>query len=60
MLLNKYIYIQILPINVNIMELVTYAIKIIAKLETIANGIDFFGFVASSPVVAIISKPMNA
>lgn len=28
--------------------------------ETIARGMLLFGFVASSPVVAIISKPMNA
>lgn len=53
----KVIYV---PIRVNIMELVTYAIKIMTKLETIANGIDFFGVAASSPVVAIISKPIKA
>lgn len=48
------------PMSVNIIELVTYAIRIITKLETIAKGIDFFGVAASSPVVAIMSKPMNA
>lgn len=51
---------QISPINVNIIELVTYAMRIMIKLETIANGMDFLGFVASSPVVAMISNPMKA
>lgn len=48
------------PIKVIIIELVTYAIKIMTKLDTIANGIDFFGVAASSPVVAMISKPIKA
>jgi len=30
------------------------------RLPTIARGMDFLGFVASSPVVAIMSKPMKA
>lgn len=42
------------------MELVTYAVRMIPKLVMMANGMDFFGFVASSPVVAMMSKPMNA
>lgn len=42
------------------MEEVMYAIKIIIKLRIMAKGIDFFGFFASSPVVAIISKPIKA
>lgn len=49
-----------LPIKVKIIELVTYAVRIIPKLVMIARGMDFLGLLASSPVVAIISNPMNA
>ncbi len=34
--------------------------KHITSEDIIASGIDLPGFLASSPVVAIISKPMNA
>lgn len=46
--------------RVRIIELVTYAMRIIIKLVTIARGMDFFGLFASSPVVAMMSKPMKA
>jgi len=46
--------------RVSIIEEVTYAIRMMTRELTIAIGMDFFGFVASSPVVAIISKPMKA
>lgn len=36
-----------------------YARNISNKDNTIENGIDFCGFLASSPVVAIMSNPMN-
>lgn len=48
------------PISVSTMLLVTYATRIMINDETMASGILFFGFVASSPVVAIMSKPMKA
>lgn len=49
-----------LLMRVSTREDVTYATRIMARLVTIARGIDFFGLVASSPVVAIMSKPMKA
>lgn len=53
-------YTAALPMRVRIIELVTYAMRIIIKLVTIARGMDFFGLFASSPVVAMMSKPMKA
>lgn len=48
------------PINVNIILLVTYAMSMMSNDDTIARGMLLFGFVASSPVVAIMSNPMKA
>jgi hypothetical protein len=48
------------PISVKTILLVTYAIRMIISEETIARGMLLLGFVASSPVVAIMSNPMNA
>jgi len=48
------------PISVSTMLLVTYAMRMMISDETMARGMLFFGFVASSPVVAIMSKPMKA
>ena len=39
---------------------VTYAHKAITKLLTMAVGMDLCGFSASSPVVAMMSKPIKA
>ena len=46
--------------RVSIIDEVIYAMRIMPKLKIMANGIDFFGSFASSPVVAMISNPIKA
>lgn len=38
----------------------TYAVRQMTSEAVIAYGMDVLGFLASSPVVAMISKPMKA
>ena len=47
-------------INVNVAETQRYATQHISRENTIANGIFFWGLIASSPVVAMASKPTKA
>lgn len=49
-----------LPTRVNTKLTLTYANKTITSEPTIAFGMLFCGLCASSPVVAIISKPIKA
>lgn len=39
---------------------VTYAVRQMTRDAVIAYGMDVLGFLASSPVVAMMSKPMKA
>ena len=47
-------------IKVSVAETHKYAMQQISRENTIANGIFFWGLMASSPVVAMASKPTKA